>query len=111
MKDVVECLPFELLDHENIPATTYKLTGTIRNKVFNYKQAVESIQLDQKQPQNDDIYPCNYENSEFYGTDHQVIRLNNPFTKGPNFRELQSLNHFVTLYVKKEIDHAIEKFA
>ena len=50
MKDVVECLPFELLDHENIPATTYKLTGTIRNKVFNYKQAVESIQLDQKQP-------------------------------------------------------------
>ena len=77
MKDVVECLPFELLDHENIPATTYKLTGTIRNKVFNYKQAVESIQLDQKQPQNDDIYPWNYENSEFYGTDHQVIRLNN----------------------------------
>ena len=36
MKDVFDSLPFNLQDHEDIPTTTYKLTATIRNKVFNY---------------------------------------------------------------------------
>ena len=119
MKNIIEYFPFNLLDHENIPVTTYKLTATIRNKVFNYEQTVESIQLDEKQPLNDDIYPCNCENSDFYGTDHGHIitgnirfiknqKLRKPVTKSSNFRQLQSFNHSIC---KKEIDHAIEKFA
>ena len=43
----------------------YKLTATIRNKVFNSKQTVESIELDEGQSLNDNIYPCSCENPEF----------------------------------------------
>ena len=35
-------------------------------------------------------------------------KLRKLFTKSPNFRELQSLNHVIC---KKEIDHVIEKLA
>ena len=31
--DVIDSLPFNLQDHENIHVTTYKLTATILNKV------------------------------------------------------------------------------
>ena len=34
MKDVINPLPFNIQDHENISVTTHKMTGTIRNKVF-----------------------------------------------------------------------------
>ena len=47
MKDIIDSLPFNLQDHENIPVTTYKLTATIRNKVFNCKETVEPIELDE----------------------------------------------------------------
>ena len=40
----------------------YKLTATIRNTVFSYKQTVESIELEERQSLNDNICP---ENSEF----------------------------------------------
>ena len=43
IKDVIDSLPFNVQDHESISVTTYKLTATIRNKVFNYKQTVESL--------------------------------------------------------------------
>ena len=80
------------------------MTVTIRNKVFNYKQTIESIKLDEEQSLNDDIYPCNYENSEFRDPDHGHIiigdlyfiknqNLRKIFTKSPNFREPQSLNY------------------
>lgn len=46
MKDVVDSLPFSLQDNENIPVNAWKLTATIWSKTFNYKQAVESIELD-----------------------------------------------------------------
>ena len=71
MKDVIDSLHFNLEGHENIPETTYNLTATIRNKAFKYKQTGESKELDEGQLLNDDIYPCNCENSEF--TDHGHI--------------------------------------
>ena len=46
MKDVINSLPFNLQDHENIPVATYKFTATISNTVFQYKQTVASIKLD-----------------------------------------------------------------
>ena len=73
MKDFIDSLPFSHLDRESIPVTTYILTATIRNIVFNYKQTVESKELDEGQPLNDDIYPCNCENSEFCEPDHGNI--------------------------------------
>ena len=62
MNDVIDSLPFNLQEHENILVTTYKLIATIRNKVFNYKQTVDTIELEEGQSLNDDIYPCNCEN-------------------------------------------------
>ena len=110
MNDVFD--PFNLQEHENIPVTTYKLVATIRNKVFNYKQTVETIELEERQSLNDDIYPCNCENSEFGDADHVLImtrdlhltknqKIRKLFTKGRSFREPQSLNDF---RCKKEIE-------
>ena len=70
MKDAIDSLPFNFQDHESIPVTTYRLTATIINKVFSHKQRVESIELDKRQLLNDDIYPCNCENSEFCDPNH-----------------------------------------
>ena len=101
MKDIIDCLPFNLQDHENIPVTTYKLTATIRNKVFNCKETVEPIELDEYLSINDDIYPCNGEDPEFCEPDHGHVitgdlrliknqKLRKLFTMGPTFREPKS---------------------
>ena len=100
MNDITDSLLFNLQDHENISITIYKLTGTIRNKFFNHKQIMELIKLYEGQSLNDDIYPCNFENSKFCDPDRGRIitgdrpliknqKLRKLFTKGPNFREPQ----------------------
>ena len=105
MNDITDSLLFNLQDHENISITTYKLTGTIRNKFFNHKQIIELIKLNERQSLNDDICPCNFENSKFCDPDHgRIITVDRPliknqklrklFTKGPNFREPQILKLF-----------------
>ena len=55
MKDAIDSLQFNLQDHESILASTYKLTVTIRNKLFSYKQIVELIELDEGQLLNDEL--------------------------------------------------------
>ena len=42
---VVDLLPENLRSHEEIPVVTYKLRNPIRNKIFNYKETVQSINL------------------------------------------------------------------
>lgn len=73
MKDVIDPLPFILQGHKNILVTKHKLTPTSRSKVFSYKITVESIELHEGQTLKDDIYPCKYENSEFYDQDFDHI--------------------------------------
>ena len=46
------------------------MTVTIMSKVFNYKQKVESVEVDERQSLNDDLYPCGWENLVFCDTDH-----------------------------------------
>ena len=119
MKDVVDSLLFNLQDYEKIPVTTDKLTATIRNKVYKYKETVESKEVDEGQSLNDFIYTCYCKNSEFCDPDYGHIitgnlsliknqKIKKIFSKGPNFREPQSLNYF---RCKKEIDRAIEESA
>ena len=71
--------------------------------------------IDEGQSLNDDIYPSNWENSEFCDPDDDHIiagdvrliknqKLRKPLTKGPNCRESHSLNYSRS---KIEIDHAI----
>ena len=44
-QDVINCLP-ESLQNDEVPSTVYKLTNTIRNKIFNYKETVNNINKD-----------------------------------------------------------------
>ena len=101
MKDVIDSLTLNFQDNENMPVTTYKLAATIEIKVFNYKQTVESIESDEGQSLNDDIYPCKCGNSELCNPDHGHIitgdlsllkneKIWKLFTNGSNFREPQS---------------------
>ena len=71
MKDIIDSLPFNLQNYENIHVTTDKLTATIRNKVFNYKERVESIKLDEEQSLND-LYLYNCKNSAFCDHGHNI---------------------------------------
>jgi len=41
--DVTSALFSDLQSEDHIPVVTYKLGGTIRNKILNYKDTVESI--------------------------------------------------------------------
>ena len=75
--------------------------------------------IDEGHSLNDDMYPCNRENSEFCdpGDDHFIAgdvrliknqKLRKPLTKGPNCRESHSLNYSRS---KIEIDHAVGEIA
>ena len=46
--DVIAQLPRELQCKEKRPVITYKLTNTIRNKISNYKDTVNSIYVEDK---------------------------------------------------------------
>ena len=97
------------------PVATFKLTATIRNKAFNYKETVKSLALSKGQRLKDDIHPCNFKNSKFCDQDQCHIitwnlkkqNLRKLFTSGPNFREPQSLHY--SRY-KKQIDWSIKEF-
>ena len=41
--DVIEILPYDIQNKENIPIVTYQLGNTVRNKLLNYKETVNSI--------------------------------------------------------------------
>ena len=90
MKDVIDFLLLNSQDHERIPVTTYKLTATIRNNIFNYKQ-IESMELAKRQSLNDDICSCNCENSEFCDSDYvHIITRDLRLIKNHNPRKLRS---------------------
>ena len=49
MPEIVRLLPSaELQTRDNIPVVTYSLVNTIRNKVLNYKDTVNSIFMDEE---------------------------------------------------------------
>ena len=75
----------------------YKLTDTIRSKLFNYKNFVQSLDVDLFLSDNN-VLPCECENSPFINSDHNHIitgdlsivqneTLQGLFAKGPKFRE------------------------
>ena len=71
------------------------MTATIRNKVFNYKRTVESIELDEEQSVNDDVYPCNYKNPELCDPGHgHIITGDLCFIKNQNLRKLLTESKF-----------------
>ena len=101
--EVISLLPEELQKDENIPVVTYILGSTIRNKILNYKDTVNSILVNDEHSPPFDSEPCDCSQSEFCNPDHQHIitgdlriiennKLRKLLTKGPNYREPRSLN-------------------
>ena len=58
-------LPVQLQSKENAPVVTYKLGGTIRNKILNYKETIESICIDEDVSFVTDTDDCQCSESQF----------------------------------------------
>ena len=67
---MVDLLPHDLKG--DIPMVVYKLTDTIRSKLFNYKDFVQSLDVDLFLSDNN-IPPCECENSPFVNSHHNHI--------------------------------------
>ena len=102
--DVISQLPMELQNKENRPPIiTYKLSSTIRNKIFNYKDTVNSIYFDDEISFALNTDPCQCSKSPFIDSHHKHVitgdlrivenaKLRKLLTKGPNYREPRSIN-------------------
>ena len=101
-QDVSSILP-ETLQCEDPPSIVYSLASTIRNKIFNYKETINSLKLN-KDLSFDDIFPsCDCHSSSFVDPDHGHIitgdlriienkHLRKLISKGPNYREPKTIN-------------------
>ena len=94
-KEVRNALPVHLRD--DTPTVVYKLSDTIRSKLFDYKKFVQSIDVNSFFD-NPDNFPCDCEHSSFVNHDHgHVISgdlsivsdpiLRSLIAKGPKYRE------------------------
>ena len=121
LEEVRSLLPNLLNEDENIPTIVYSLEGTIRNKIFNYKQTVSEIDSDHLYTYGTGRASCDCENSEFCVPNHGHIvtgdfriignqRLRKLVTRGPNFREAKTIHwrHCKT-EIKSGLDTYISK--
>ena len=102
-EEVRSLLPDLLNDDENLPAIVYSLEGTIRNKIFNYKQTVTDIDTNDLHTYGTGVEICDCESSEFCDPHHGHIltgdlrvignqKLRKLVARGPNFREPKTIN-------------------
>jgi len=102
--DVVASLPTELQEEFKVPFPTYKLDAPIRNKILNYKEAVNSITIDLEDASLIHNLPsCECPGSSFCDPHHKHIvtgdlsiiedpKLRSLFSKGPGYREPKQFN-------------------
>ena len=94
-KDIVHTLPREIRDDP--PTVVYHLTNSIRSKLFNYKEFVQSLDVDAAVADISSL-PCHCSNSPFVNPDHNHIltgdlniisdpKLRGLIAKGPKYRE------------------------
>ena len=94
-KDVRDALPHDLRNDN--PTVIYHLTDTIRSKLFNYKEFVQTFDVDAFLADNS-VLPCDCDNSSFTNHDHghiisgdlnivSDVKLRNLLSKGPKYRE------------------------
>ncbi len=94
-KNSISSLPHEI--KSDPPTAVYKLSNSIRSKIFNYKQFVQDLDVDAfiADP---NILPCSCHNSPFLNRDHNHIitgnldivtdsKLRGLLAKGPKYRE------------------------
>ena len=99
-EEVIDSLPDSLRTDE-VPSVVYRLTKTIRNTIFNYKQTVADINTDDSDTFGTGLSSCSCENSPFVDANHghivtgdlRIIEnsvLRKLLCKGPNYREPQA---------------------
>lgn len=102
LDEVVQKLP-PILQQDEVPSVVYSLNNTIRNKIFNYKDTVNSIDTNDSETYGTGITECDCHNSQFVNEHHGHIVtgdlriISNPnlrklLSKGPNYREPKSIN-------------------
>ena len=100
--DVIDLLP-NPLRLEEVPSIVYSLGSTIRNKLFNYKQTVNSINTSDLETYGTGLTTCDCQHSEFVDRHHGHVvtgdlriihnkKLRKLISKGPNYREPKSIN-------------------
>ena len=107
---------------ENIPMVTYKLNNTVRNKIFNYKQTVEDIRVDEEVSFTLNTDLCKCKESKFCDPHHKHVvtgdlrivenqKLRKLLAKGPNYREPVTGNfkHAITK-ITAAINSCIDSF-
>ena len=121
--NTVNKLPPDMQTKDDIPMVTFKLNNTIRNKILNYKETVNSITVDEEVSFTLNSEPCDCENSSFCDPDHKHIitgdlrivensKLRKLLSRGPNYREPKSLNFSKALSeIKTALDTCTENLA
>ena len=113
-------LPCDLRDKYSITVVTYKLGGTIRNKILNYKETVNSMSVDEEVSFCLNTDTCDCAESEFCDPHHKHIitgdlrliknsKLCKLMTKGPNYREPRTIKALTE--IKCAINACIETLA
>ena len=103
---VLEHLPENLRVSENIPVVTFKLDPPIRNKIFNYKATVSSLDIHRHGSTYvvNNLPDCHCAESAFCDPHHKHIvtgdlriiknnKLRKLLGKGPNYREPKFVNY------------------
>ena len=101
-RDVISKLP-DQLQAEDPPSIVYNLSSTIRSKIFNYRETVNDIDINDLLTYGTNLPTCDCHNSPFIDTDHGHVvtgdlriienqHLRNLISKGPNFREPRNIN-------------------
>ena len=117
-EEVRSLLPSHLNSDENLPAIVYSLEGTIRNKIFNYKQTVSEIDTNDLITYGTGLESCDCEGSEFCDPNHGHIltgdlrvidnlKLRKLVARGPNFREAKTIHWG---HCKSEISSGIDAY-
>ena len=104
-KSVIELLPKSMQKLDNIPTVTFSLISPIRNKIFNYKEVVSSLNISKIDGKYcvDNLQECDCHLSDYCDMAHGHIvtgdlrfienrKLRKLMSKGPNFREPRFLN-------------------
>jgi len=114
LSDVKSCID----SHCDLDITVvYKYTSSIRNKLFNYKDMMQDVDI-HVWDDNQQKCECNTTFKDYQDTDHGHVitgnlniipdkELRNLFKKGPNFRERNSIN-FTT--AKSEIVAGLDEY-
>ena len=124
-KEVIQLLPEQLKEEDEIPVSTVKLDPPIRSKILNYKETVSSlsVMVDEEVSFVENLPSCDCTNSEFCNPHHKHIvtgdlrlitnsKLRKLLSKGPNYREPKMLNYRkCKLSIESSLTAAIDTLA